>query len=211
MENEALKDARLKAFLKDEMRRSLLAAGRRLAAEKGTEFLTARKLSEASGVSVGTIYNLFATMDAFTAAENMQTLDEVYDVLALIIPEKNPYVNLNRYCDAFSSFVINNANLWLLLYQFHLYNKPGSCAPGYLRRILRIQKLVDAQLKLMFGNLKREERRLAGQVLEMSLFALSGFLATAAWGQLRQVNKFNISKLLLNTYLAGLASLKKED
>lgn len=211
MENEALKDAKLKAFLKEEMRRSLLAAGRRLAAEKGKEFLTARKLSEASGVSVGTIYNLFATMDAFAAAENIQTLDEVYDVLALIIPEKNPYVNLSRYCDAFSSFVMNNANLWLLLYQFHLYNKPGSCTPGYLRRILRIQKLVDAQLKLMFGNLKREERRLAGQVLEMSLFALSGFLATAAWGQLRQVNKFNISKLLLNTYLAGLASLKKED
>ena len=40
---------------KDNVRRRLLDTGRRLVTEKGAEYLTARKLSEASGCSIGTI------------------------------------------------------------------------------------------------------------------------------------------------------------
>ena len=61
----------------------------------------------------------------------------------------------------------------------------------------------------MFDRLSYKERRLSAKVLEMSLFALSGFLAGNVWDDLRDVNKRNISGLLLNTYLAGLATLKK--
>ena len=43
---------------KDNVRQRLLDTGRRLVTEKGAEYLTARKLSEASGCSIGTIYNL---------------------------------------------------------------------------------------------------------------------------------------------------------
>ena len=46
---------------KDNVRRLLLDTGRRLVTEKGAEYLTARKLSEASGCSIGTIYNQFKT------------------------------------------------------------------------------------------------------------------------------------------------------
>ena len=73
----------------------------------------------------------------------------------------------------------------------------------------RIEALFERQIGLMFGKMNTAERRLAGQVLEMSLFALSGFVSGCAWDNLRQVNKQNVCKLLLNTYLAGLASLKK--
>ena len=44
---------------KAEVRKLLLETGRKLVADWGAEFLTARKLSEASGCSVGTIYNQF--------------------------------------------------------------------------------------------------------------------------------------------------------
>ena len=57
---------------KDNIRAALLAKGRELVSEKGPEFLTARKLSEASGYSVGTIYNQFAGMDDFICAQNIQ-------------------------------------------------------------------------------------------------------------------------------------------
>lgn len=42
--------------IKDDIRQKLINAGRRLVAERGIEFLTARKLSESSGCSIGTIY-----------------------------------------------------------------------------------------------------------------------------------------------------------
>ena len=62
---------------KENIRPSLLSAGCRLVEEKGAEYLTARKLSEASGYSVGTIYNQFANMDEFICALNLETLREL--------------------------------------------------------------------------------------------------------------------------------------
>ena len=50
---------------KDKIQENLVNKGRELIRTKGAEFLTARKLSDASGYSVGTIYNQFGNMDNF--------------------------------------------------------------------------------------------------------------------------------------------------
>ena len=114
------KDAKLNVFLKEQVRTNLLNIGRKLVIEKGADYLTARKLSQASNVSVGTIYNQFSTMENFVAAENMQTFDELYQLLSIIIPDQNPYINIIRYVDAFSGYVVNNPNLWTLVFREQL-------------------------------------------------------------------------------------------
>lgn len=207
--SEDLKDLKLKVFVKEQVRKNLLRIGRKLVVDKGVDFLTARKLSEASNTSIGTIYNQFATMDNFILEQNMQTLDELYDFLRIIVPDENPFLNLNRYVDAFSSFIINNPNLWRLLFQMHIDCAASSLPFIYVKKIKRIQRFFDIQIKKMFDDMDVPTRRLSSQVLEMTLFALSGFLAANSWDNLRQVNKNNICKLLLSTFLAGLNSLKK--
>ncbi len=209
MSEDAAKSQRLKKFVREQVRAALLKCGRQMVISKGAEFLTARKLSEASNTSVGTIYNTFATMEDFVAEENMQTLDELYAALKIIVPEANPYININRYADVFSSFVCSNRNLWMLLYNERLHSETLAYKKQYERKICRIEVLLAAQIKAMFGSLSKAERRTSLQVLEMALFAVSGFLAADPSGSFRGVNKNNICKLLLNTYLAGLASLKR--
>lgn len=203
------KDLKLKAFVKEQVRKNLLKVGRKLVVEKGVDFLTARKLAEASGISIGSIYNQFATMDNFILEQNIQTLDEMYGFMSILIPDTNAFANLNRYVDAFSAFIINNPNLWNLLFKMHINSEGGALPFRYVKRIKRIQGLFDRQIGLMFKDLDFPTRRLSGQVLEMTLFALSGFLASKSWDNLRQVNKQNICKLLLSTFLAGINSLKK--
>lgn len=202
-----MSEPKLKEFIKEQVRASLLKIGRKLVVAKGPEFLTARKLSEASNTSIGTIYNSFANMETFILFENMQTLDELYAQMNTIIVQKNPFLNINRYVEAFSSFVIANRNLWMLLYYEHLREAKMSFA--YVRKIKRIERLLDGEIFKIYGNLSYAEKRLAAQVLEMALFSISGFLTTSSWGELRQVNCNNICKLLLNTYLAGLATLRQ--
>lgn len=209
MINEKLQDEKLKLFLREQVRSNLLKIGRKLVIDKGSEYLTARKLSEASATSVGSIYNQFSTMENFILIENMQTLDELYQIMKRLLPDSNPYVNLNRYVDTFSNFVINNPHLWQLLFSAHQNPKTSVFPFTYIRKIKRIEQLLENQVYLMLGHLHHNEKRLAGQVLTMSLFALSGFLIGGTWENLRQVNKQNICKLLLNTYMAGLNSLKK--
>ena len=147
------RDLRLKAFVKEKVRAGLMETGRRLVVEKGVDFLTARKLSEASGVSVGTIYNLFATMEQFIEAQNMQTLDEVFELMSMVIEDANPYINISRYVDAFSGFVLNNGNLWQLLFRDHLFRTQAGRSFAYSRKIKRIEKLIDRQLEKMFDRL----------------------------------------------------------
>ena len=72
------KNTRLKNFVKEQMRQNLLKCGRQMVVEQGPDFLTARKLADVSGASVGTIYNLFATMDDFIRAENLQRVPPVF-------------------------------------------------------------------------------------------------------------------------------------
>ena len=105
---------------KDNIREYLLDKGRELVVSQGASFLTARKLAEASGCSVGTIYNQFANMDNFIMAENLQTLDELAGSLRKLSPDSSAYKTLNRYLDGFVRFVLGNRNLWFMLYHFHL-------------------------------------------------------------------------------------------
>ncbi len=194
---------------KDNIRAALLAKGRELVSEKGPEFLTARKLSEASGYSVGTIYNQFAGMDDFICAQNIQTLDELEERFQKILPDSSAYKNLNRYVDVFVGFVLEHPNLWMLLYSQHLKPAAVSLPFCYRRRLALIPRRLEKEFAKIFRQLSRSERKLSMQVLWLSLFSLSSFLITPGLDNFSGLSKENICKLLLNTYLGGLAVLKR--
>lgn len=194
---------------KDKIHETLIKKGRDLVRRKGAEFLTARKLSDATGYSVGTIYNQFANMDKFILEQNMLTLDELYFVLKKLLPDTNPYKNLNRYIDAFVAFVLSQPNLWFLLFNFHICSKYENFPPAYLRKLLRITNLWRKEFNAVFAKLSPAERKVSLQVLWLSMFSLSSFLTLNGLDKMSKVNKKNICKLLLNTYLAGLSVLKK--
>ncbi len=195
--------------MKDNIRNILLEKGRELVCEKGADYLTARKLSDASGYSVGTIYNQFANMDNFILAQNMRTLDDLYDYLSRQLKDSNDYKNLNRYLDGFVNFVLANPNLWFLLYRFHLQSEVTRLPKPYLRKLVKITRIWEPSFNSVFDKLSVKERRLSMQVLWVSLFSLSSFLTTKALDNFSKLNKKTVSKLLLNTYLAGLSVLKK--
>lgn len=192
---------------KENIRHLLLQTGRELVEGKGAEYLTARKLSEASGCSVGTIYNQFSNMDKFIETLNLETLDELISHMKRLLPESSAYTNLNTYLDSFVNFVLNNSNRWFLLYNFHLKTK--SLPASYKARIIQLMKIWEPSFDAVYVHLSLQKRRLSRQVLWLSLFAMSSFLTTHIIDDMSLVNKKNLCKLLLNTYLAGLAVLKK--
>ena len=179
---------------KAEIRALLIRTGRELVVQKGAEFLTARKLSEASGCSVGTIYNQFGNMDRFVIEQNILTLDELFAVLQKIVPSYDSYKNLNMYTDVYAGWVLGNENLWFLLFNF-------------LRRFVKLEEIWRKDFEHEVDNFGAKERKLFRQVLMLALFSLSSFLATQQRGRL---SRKNICRLLLNSYLAGLKVLKRD-
>ena len=195
-------------FIKDNIRKTLIAKGRELVKLKGADYLTARKLAEASEYSVGTIYNQFGTMDNFVLEQNKQTLDELLRFMLKTPKGESSYQMLNRYFDAFVNFVSANRNLWFLLYNFHLHAEYVKLPKLYLRKLVMVTKVWEGAFDDVYGNLKVKERQLARQVLWLTLFSLSSFLTTNALDNFSRINKKSLCKLLLNTYLAGLTVLR---
>lgn len=194
--------------IKDNIRAILISKGRELVAQKGASYLTARKLSENTGYSVGTIYNQFGCMDNYILEQNMLTLDELSVTLGKILPEANPYKNLNRYIDAFVAFVLNKPNIWFLLFDFHIRSDCECFPRKYLRKLLKITNLWQKEFNAVFEKLSPAEKKISLQVLWLSMFSLSSFLTLNGLDKMSKVNKKNVCKLLLNTYLAGLSVLK---
>ena len=191
---------------KENIRELLLQTAQSLVEDKGAEYLTARKLSEASGCSVGTIYNQFANMDNFIIEQNLQTLAELSQVLNEVMEGGDFYRYLNRAVDAYMDWIANHKNLWLLLYDFHLRNDNKTLPRLYKRAYLKLCQKWETGFDAYFAKLSLKERKISRQVLLLSLFSTSSFLLSQSTGK---VSKKNICRLLINTYWAGLEVLKR--
>lgn len=192
---------------KSEIYINLVTKGRELVVEKGLDHLTARKLSEASGYSVGTIYNQFFNMDNFIIVQNMLTLEQVYDFLVKVHKTDNAYENINNYLSMFIEFVDRNSNLWSLLYDFHLKKHENKLPEEYMRRIVKVMKLMFSDFSKINSRIKQKERKVLKKVLWLALFSLSPFLTNDLFENFNDVRRETACQLLLNTYLAGMTSL----
>jgi AcrR family transcriptional regulator len=204
-----LKDIRLKAFVKDKTKEILLQVGRRLVVEKGVGALSVRKLATAANSSVGMVYNVFGTMDNYIAEQNVITLTELYEKMESVILSKNSFNNLNRYADVLTLFIESNPNLWYLLYSSQLSVDAKRNSFAKARIIKKIDVLIATEALKLIKGIGAKEKRLVIKVLEMSLFALSGYLLGNSLNSKSELNRGNLCKLLMNTYMAGLASLKE--
>ncbi len=195
---------------KDNIQNMLLQIGRKMVREKGTEALTVRKLSEASGCSVGAIYNQFANMENFIVIQNYMTLDELTSRLEKVKETDNTFGDLNKLLQVFVDYVENNKNLWFLLYSSHL-NSERTFSYFYMKKVVRIISLVNNFLYRAMPDMERPERLVSAHVLWLTLFALSSFLTKDILDSFAKVNKKTICQLVLNTYLAGLTVLENKN
>lgn len=192
---------------KEEMKLDLIIKARELLKNKGLEFLTARKLADYSGYSVGTIYNQFKSMDNLFMWENCQTLDELYQQLLSVEFGSDAYRNLNQLLDKFVEFVLNNKSLWYALYDFHFRNQETKCETFYLRRIVKIVQVLEHNVHKLFVLVPDKERVVSTEVLFTTVFALSSLLTMEK--EFSRLEKRYVVKILFNTYLAGMSYLKK--
>ena len=195
--------------IRDEIHKKLLRAGRVLVCEKGADFLTARKLSEASGCSIGTIYNQFSSMDDFVAEQNEQTLNELLNGLLQIKYATDGYYNLNLMADVFAKFVCDNRQLWFLLYNFHFRNCDYKYTYSYKRALLKVINFANGNFNNLFHELDKGRRRTMRKVLFFCLSGLSAVLASDAMQKNRVISGQNLVQIFLNVFLAGTSVLEE--
>ena len=196
---------------KEGIQNLLIEIGRQMVRERGTDALTVRKLSEASGCSVGAIYNQFSNMDNFVVIQNFMTLKALNDSLQKLPETDNPFVDANNLLQAFVDFVLANKNLWHLLFNFHLTHPKREYSFFYLREAVKILSRVNNILLRTVPEMERPECLLSSQVLWLSVFALSSFLAKDVLEPFSKAQKETVCQIMFNTYLAGLTVLEQRN
>ncbi|MBR1648312.1 MAG: TetR/AcrR family transcriptional regulator [Alphaproteobacteria bacterium] len=196
--------------IKDNVHKKIIEAGRELVRQKGVDMLTARKLSEASGCSIGAIYNQFGGMDDFIAEQNEITLFQLLKKLENAQYTSDSYKNLSLMADVFADFVNSNRELWSLLYNFHLSRHGYKLSFNYKRLLCRLVSFAERDLKILFPGLKGLGFRIMRDTFMLGLLSISSILTTDILEGMKNISKDNLCKIFCNTFWSGISVLKKE-
>lgn len=102
-------------------RKAALSAVRRMIARNGLSSLNAREIAEAAGCSVGTLYNLFGSLDGLIIAANSATMKKIDATLtASVVPGAKPRDRLLALARAYLGFVAENTKSWYAMFEHKL-------------------------------------------------------------------------------------------
>ena len=118
--------ARRSDHTRDELRALFLDEGHRQMAVQGLQGFSARAVAKAIGYSVGTLYNVFGTLDAFLVAINTRTVVQWTDDVRARLDAAGPD-RIAALVEAYFAFAQAHPELWMAIYDYRL--PPGGRLP----------------------------------------------------------------------------------
>ena len=163
-----------------ELEQLITGAGHTLLAEVGYQRFSAREVAKRIGYSVGTIYNVFESLDDLMLAINGRTFllwaDAITQRLAGAGPDR-----IAVLVDSYFDFANTNRNLWLAIYDHRL--PPGVPFPErYARQRGVLTRIVEDEIAATLPPATRDRapelaRSLLATVHGHCVFALNGTFA----------------------------------
>lgn len=188
------------------VRETLIKTTLKLMDTGGLETVKARKVAELSGVSVGTIYNLFGNFDGLIIAAN----EEIYRDLeriglegatrieravaekGLVTPRDRTLYRLCALADTYVGFVAANANRWNALLAFNR-TRGLSGSDDTVRHLGDLMDIIGRLLGEAPVWREKSERRLAARALWS---AVHGIVITNFFGEEQDSARARTTQLL---------------
>ena len=162
---------------RSELRALVIAEAHKHLAEVGFLRFSAREVAKRIGYSIGTIYNVFGTLDALMIAVNTRTFGLWVDHLAHRL---NNVVDdrIGALVDGYFSFARENPNLWMAIYD-HRLPHDVRMPDGDAQERGRLTRMVEAEIAAALGRdcddeVARLARSLVATVHGHCSFALTG-------------------------------------
>jgi AcrR family transcriptional regulator len=160
-----------------ELRALIVAEAHKHMAEVGFLRFSAREVAKRIGYSIGTIYNVFDTLDALMIAVNTRTFDLWIDHLGAHLAGSGRD-RIAAMVEGYFSFAARNPNLWMAIYD-HRLPHDMTMPDGDARERARLTLMVEAEIAVALccpdGPLiARLTRSLVAMVHGHCSFALTG-------------------------------------
>lgn len=162
---------------REELRQLIVEEGHRQIAQVGFANFSARQLAKRIGYTIGTIYNVFGSLDNLMLAINGRTLDKWRHHLSLKLADQQED-RLKLAVEAYFEFAILNRNCWLALLDFRL-PEDQDVPEAYAAKVGAIMEVVcnEVRRELPPGHADKAEaitRSLLATVHGHCFFTLNG-------------------------------------
>jgi AcrR family transcriptional regulator len=173
-------------------------------AAEGAAGLTVRRVAEAIGCSVGTIYNLFADLDDLVVHVASAVLDEMHAALFTPPAPQDPVERLRDLAQRYLAFAVARPHLWSMLFEY----VPAEDRPAPAWHLARIERLV-AEVQIIAASAIGAPPAEAKTSVDVLWASVHGIAALALRGKLGIVTAQTAGALadrLVTTYLAGIVA-----
>ncbi|TPK86303.1 TetR/AcrR family transcriptional regulator [Mesorhizobium sp. B2-4-17] len=198
------------ALDKEETGERVLAIAETLINEGGVDNLKARTIAEQAGISVGSVYNLFADLEGVHRAVNMRLLDRLGAAGAAAMADltKRGITDVRQrllaLAGAYMRFVEAHPGSWPALLAFNR-RRPTLAEPdAYEARLDQLFDIIAAVLAGGDFDLDDETRRVAARTLWSSVHGIvtSGYAARSVRRQADEIERQ--VDLLVTVFIRGL-------
>lgn len=145
---------------RDQLKTAILKLGWNVLSTQGAHALRIRYLAKESGCSIGTVYNVFDSLDEIILYLNVRSLDILYqDTFAALKEAKDLKEGIRKICNAYMNFAKNYPNQWKTLFE----NVSSEFVPDwYLEAVNSKFHAIEKQLAEQFGLDETEAKKLVG-------------------------------------------------
>lgn len=164
---------------REELRELIVAAGHALLAETGFARFSAREVAKRIGYTVGTLYNVFGSMDALLIAINSRTFDLWADELRRALDQGGDD-RIAALVGGYFDFARAHPNLWTAIYDHHL--PPGTRLPDDEEETRgRLTEIVVHEVAAALGRAPDPDVQSLARSLVATVHGHCTFMLSGAW------------------------------
>ncbi|WP_085907507.1 TetR/AcrR family transcriptional regulator [Kiloniella majae] len=196
----------------DELKAMILDSAEELVVAGGISELSARKVAQKIGYAPGTIYNLYANIDALILTLNGRTLERLHDHLSKTrLDDVREFGSVNKNLEklliGYLNFIDENRSLWRLLFD-HMPANEEDLPEWYDQRVSMLLSVIDQVLRPLFSGIDSKELRRLSVTLWASLHGIISLADKKKLNVVINQSSYEVCSLLITTFLNGLKDYK---
>jgi len=180
-----------------------IAAGTDIARVEGLAGLTARAIANRIGCSVGTLYNVFDSLDTLIIHLNGATFDALYEELKEIEPSNDVATTVQRFVDIYLDYVRKNPNNWKVIFD-HVWPQDYPLPQWYIDKIHRLLTLLVDALAPLFPPGQGNEAKQAAVLVWGGLHGLQSLMSDGKLGFITSESAHVLSNAMVEAIVVGL-------
>ncbi len=182
---------------------SAITVGNEIAKTDGLAGLTARRIAKNIGCSVGTLYNVFDSLDTLIIHLNGTTFDALYEELKKIEASKDAGTAVRRVVDAYLYFVRENSNNWSVIFD-HVWPQNYPLPQWYINKIKRLLTPLADALAPLFPPGQEDKIGQAAILLWSGLHGIQSLSSDAKLGFITSETAHDLSNAMVGIMVAGI-------